>query len=83
MIVSDKSVSSGGVGFLGAFTLLFIGLKLGKVIDWSWWWVLSPSLIPIGLFVAFMSVVLTLAFIKYCLDARDRRNKLRNIRHHK
>ena len=81
--MSDKSGSSGGVGFLGALTLLFIGLKLGKVIDWSWWWVLSPSLIPIGLFVAFMAVVLTLAFIKHCLDARDRRAKLRNIRHHK
>ena len=26
-------------------TALFIGLKLGHVIDWSWWWVLSPILI--------------------------------------
>ncbi len=24
-------------------TLLFIGLKLSKVIDWSWWWVLAPQ----------------------------------------
>ena len=23
-------------------TVLFIGLKLGNVIDWSWIWVLSP-----------------------------------------
>lgn len=22
--------------------VLFIGLKLGDVITWSWWWVLSP-----------------------------------------
>ena len=22
--------------------LVFIGLKLGAVIGWSWWWVLSP-----------------------------------------
>lgn len=21
---------------------LFIGLKLADIIDWSWWWVLSP-----------------------------------------
>jgi hypothetical protein len=24
-------------------TLLFIGLKLSKVINWSWWWVLAPQ----------------------------------------
>ena len=24
-------------------TLLFVGLKLSDHIDWSWWWVLSPS----------------------------------------
>lgn len=22
--------------------VLFVGLKLSGVIDWSWWWVLSP-----------------------------------------
>ncbi len=27
---------------LGLLTILFIGLKLGGVITWSWWWVLSP-----------------------------------------
>jgi len=34
--------SSGGLGFVGALLLLFIGLKLGGVIDWSWWWVFVP-----------------------------------------
>lgn len=43
-----SSSSSGGIGFLGALTILFIGLKLGGVIDWSWWWVLSPVWIPIA-----------------------------------
>jgi hypothetical protein len=28
--------------FAGLLTILFIGLKLAKIIDWSWWWVLSP-----------------------------------------
>ena len=27
-------------------TIVFLILKLCKVIDWSWWWVLSPSWIP-------------------------------------
>jgi len=36
----------GKVGFLGLLTVLFIGLKLGALIDWSWWWVLSPLWLP-------------------------------------
>ena len=39
---NTSSSSSGGIGFGGALTLLFIGLKLTNQIDWSWWWVLSP-----------------------------------------
>jgi hypothetical protein len=31
------------VTFLDLLTLLFIGLKLGHVIDWSWIWILLPQ----------------------------------------
>lgn len=41
--MSDTHTSSGGVGVTGLLLVLFIGLKLGGVIDWSWWWVLSPA----------------------------------------
>jgi hypothetical protein len=35
--VSDsKRASGGGITFLGALTILFIGLKLTDNIDWSW-----------------------------------------------
>jgi hypothetical protein len=34
--------NSGGVGFIGLLTIVFITLKLLGKIDWSWWWVLSP-----------------------------------------
>lgn len=34
------------IGFFGLLTLLFIGLKLGDVIAWSWLWVLAPMWIP-------------------------------------
>jgi len=46
---SESSGGSGGVGFTGLLTVLFIGLKLGGVIDWSWWWVLSPLWIRFSL----------------------------------
>jgi len=38
--------SSGGIGLAGALAIVFITLKLVDVIDWSWWWVLSPIWIP-------------------------------------
>ena len=37
--------------------VLFIGLKLGNVIAWSWWWVLSPIWIP-WVFIAAVFVLL-------------------------
>ena len=51
------SESSSGIGFLGMLTILFIGLKLGRVIDWTWFWVLSPIVIPfiiIGIVLIFI-----------------------------
>lgn len=34
--------SNDGMGFVGLLTIVFIVLKLTKVISWSWLWVLSP-----------------------------------------
>lgn len=36
------------MNFLSVLTLTFIVLKLCGVIAWSWWWVLSPLLIPLS-----------------------------------
>ena len=55
--MSNES-SSSGVGFLGLLTLLFIALKLCNIIDWSWWWVLSPLWIPFAL------VIVLIMFLK-------------------
>ena len=38
----DNKASKGGVSFTGLLTVAFIVLKLCHVIEWSWWWVLSP-----------------------------------------
>lgn len=44
-----NSNAGGGIGFGGLLTIVFIVLKLTDVISWSWWWVVSPVLIPLGL----------------------------------
>ena len=41
--------SSGGIGFLGLLTIVFIILKLCKIISWSWLWVLVPIWLPIAI----------------------------------
>jgi len=38
------------MGTSDAMLLLFMALKLCDVIDWSWWWVLSPLWITFVLF---------------------------------
>lgn len=43
--------ASGGIGSTGVLTIVFITLKLLKVINWSWLWVLSPIWINILLVI--------------------------------
>ena len=63
MTSKTSSSSSGGLGFTGALTILFIGLKLGHVINWSWWWVLSPIWISLLIGLAILAVVAIIAII--------------------
>lgn len=56
MSENQNSAAGSGIGFSGLLTLVFIVLKLCKVIDWSWVWVLAPLWIPAGL------VILVLVF---------------------
>jgi hypothetical protein len=60
--MSSNSSSSGGIGFTGALTILFIGLKLAHVINWSWWWVLSPIWISL-LILLFILLVIAIIFL--------------------
>lgn len=53
---NNSKSSSGGIGFVGLLTILFIGLKLTNNIDWSWWWVLSPIWIVALLIVAIIGL---------------------------
>ena len=50
---------NGGISMGGLLQVAFIVLKLCKVIDWSWWWVLAPTL---GMF-ALLAVVAVISII--------------------
>lgn len=53
---NNSTSSSGGIGFVGLLTILFIGLKLTGYIDWSWWWVWSPVWITASIVGAIMLI---------------------------
>jgi hypothetical protein len=55
---------SNGIGFFGALTLLFIGLKLASVINWAWWIVLAPIWGPLAFIVLLFVLALLYETIK-------------------
>ena len=53
----ENSSTSGGIGFAGLLTIVFIALKLMGYITWSWLWVLSPLWISLGLAFAILGLI--------------------------
>ena len=73
---NNNNSTKGGVGFVGLLTLTFIILKLVGVINWSWWWVLSPSwisLIICVLLIIIFSIYRTHMINKYNPKSSKRR----------
>ncbi len=54
--IMSKEAHSSGIGFCGLLTVAFIVLRLTSVIEWSWWWVLSPLWMPLVIVLAFISL---------------------------
>ena len=59
-----KNKSNGGISFSGLLTIVFIVLKLCKVISWSWIWVFSPIWIPLALAITFVVVAMIISSIR-------------------
>ncbi len=70
--------SSGGIGFVGLLTVAFIVLKLIGQINWSWWWIFSPIIIPVSIGVFALIIILcglSGVFSKKFWKKFDKRNK--------
>lgn len=48
-MANNNNGISGSSFLFNLLLVAFIVLKLCKVINWSWWWVLSPLWIPIAI----------------------------------
>lgn len=63
---NNVNVSS-GIGFIEALQIVFIVLKLVKVINWNWVWVLSPTWIPLLITI----ICLLIVRIIYKIEGRN------------
>lgn len=55
---ASTTTTISGIGFSGLLTIAFIVLKLTNVINWSWWWVLSPLWITYAFVILFILIVI-------------------------
>jgi len=63
MRLKTKS-SFSGIGFISLLQLLFICLKLIGVVNWDWFWVLSPFIFSVGFFVIMIVIVIITVLVK-------------------
>jgi Flp pilus assembly protein TadB len=73
--MKNNNSGSAGLGISGVLTIVFIVLKLVKVIDWSWWWVFSPLLIELGLAAVILIIGTVVASLRK--KRRSKRNSKR------
>ena len=59
---------SGGIGFFGLLTIVFITLKLIGVINWTWFQVFSPIIFCVGLNVLVLVICLIIAFVAFLIE---------------
>ena len=72
--MAEQVKVSGGIGFSGLLTIVFIVLKLCGVIAWKWIWVLAPMWISIAVVLL---VAILLLFVWLLLPENKRGNKFR------
>jgi fatty acid desaturase len=59
---NKKPTNTSGLKFCDVLLIVFVVLKLCKIINWSWWWILSPFWIPLILVIIY---VISMAIITH------------------
>lgn len=72
----NSSAASSAIGLPTLLTVAFVVLKLCHVIDWSWWWVLSPTLIELSIVIIVLVVYI---WLKVAAERKWRRAKREEV----
>lgn len=68
MKTENTKVVYKGIGFAHILTIIFVIAKIVGYINWSWWLVLLPSIISIGLSLLIWLFILVVIIIAAFLD---------------
>jgi membrane protein YdbS with pleckstrin-like domain len=71
----ESETTTSGISFSGVLLIVFVVLKLIGVINWSWWWVLSPFWIPFSIII----VILLIIFILNTIGTIKEKKRLNRI----
>jgi len=63
--------NSGSLSLSLIIFVVFLTLKLSGVINWSWWWVISPLWIPFALVLVVIGIVSIFALIAILINNRN------------
>jgi len=70
---NGSSSANGGIGFVGLLAITFIVLKLTNVIDWNWFWVLSPMIFSVGIGLVVLAVVFILMLSRLAMVSKSKK----------
>lgn len=73
----NHTPATGGVGTATVVQIVFLILKLTKLIDLSWFWVLFPTILGVGLFLLGLAIGGIVALIAYLQDRKELKKRLK------
>ena len=77
-MTTNEKTTNNGLSASSALTIAFVVLKLCKVIDWSWWWVLAPTWISLGITLVLCIIVIIASLCKANRKAK-RESEILNV----
>lgn len=60
-----------GTLFFEMMFLMFLGLKISGLIDWSWWWVFAPVWVPVVIVVLGVGILFIAAVVINRLQKKE------------
>ena len=67
--------ATASIGIADILLVVFVVLKLVGVINWSWWWVLSPFWIAVAIYAIVVAVIVILYKVDQRLTRKKKKNK--------
>lgn len=70
--MSSSNITPGGIGVAGMLGVLFVGLKLGGIINWSWLWVTAPFWISASIGLVLIAIALTIFGVIWIIENKKK-----------